>query len=131
MESYHLQCLSQVREIYERFFWEKNIPPALSDLETSCSNIRAHLRKVKRHVDTLDKPQTREEVVLIVSKLSDGLFTALREVKKALQLRTESHSRLKPVTDSCSDLNVVLRFQSFILENLATVTSRLVDPTNT
>jgi hypothetical protein len=127
MEPYHLQCLTQVREIYERFFWEQNISPALSALETLCSNIRAHLREVKRHVARLDTPQTREEVVLIISELSGGLSTALREVKKGLQSRTESHSRMRPVTDSCGDLNVVLRFQSFILENLAAVTSTLVD----
>jgi hypothetical protein len=144
VEPYHLHCLAQVRRIYETFFWNQTIPPALVELHTSCSDIRGHLRAIKSYVDGLKSLQEREEFARAISKLAGSLSTTLSEFERSVQswLNPQSihlgrsgrsspsrHLHTMPDgVDFCSDLLAMLRFQSLILEILVAAMSRLVGP---
>jgi hypothetical protein len=122
MEPYHEQCLAQVRTIHETFFWNKNISPALTELHTLCLHIRGLLRAIGKRMHGLKSLQEREEFALAFSKLADGLSATLSEFECSLQLWLSPPSAHLEV-DFCIDLQVMLRFQSFVLENLGEATS--------
>ncbi|KAF1998127.1 hypothetical protein P154DRAFT_578179 [Amniculicola lignicola CBS 123094] len=134
MDSYHIDCLAAVRNIYEEFFWEKDPSPFFADLGASLESIRRQLRTVKTQINSIRDTSSREQLTNIIARLTPGLRQHLRDLDSGLR---RPHGHIRPQWDhwhapspsgsrqvstvdesSCGHFLAVCRFYAQFLETI-------------